>query len=174
MNIDNIVNTVRIKLEEWINIVIQMLPNIAVAVIIVILFYITAKLIKKFTRNVLRRFSDHIAVNRLIAQIMFLIVISIGFFISLGILNLDKAVTTLLAGAGIIGLALGFAFQDIAANFISGIILSIRQPFGINDIIKSNDYFGTVKKINLRTTDILTLRVKWFLYLIKTSFKTHL
>jgi small-conductance mechanosensitive channel len=80
----------------------------------------------------------------------------VGIFISLGVLKLDKAVVSLLAGVGIIGLALGFAFQDMAANFMSGIAIAIKQPFKINDIIKSKDYFGTVKKINLRTTDILT------------------
>ncbi|MEX0648198.1 MAG: mechanosensitive ion channel family protein [Balneolaceae bacterium] len=71
-------------------------------------------------------------------------------------LNLDGTVTSLLAGAGIIGLALGFAFQDIAANFISGVLLSTRHPFGIGDIIETNEFFGTVQKLNLRNTIILT------------------
>ena len=62
-------------------------------------------------------------------------IIGIGIFIAFSILQFDDAVTSLLAGAGIIGLALGFAFQDIASNFISGVILSIRHPFGIGDII---------------------------------------
>ncbi len=156
MNVRNVYHTVTDKIQEWINTLIQMLPNIAVAIIVIVIFYLIAKLIKNFTSKVLNRFSNHIAVIRLISQVMFLIVFLVGFFIALGILNLDKAVTTLLAGAGIIGLALGFAFQDIASNFISGIILTIRQPFRINDIIKSNDYFGTVSHITLRTTNIIT------------------
>lgn len=49
--------------------------------------------------------------------------LGLGLFIILGILQLDKAVTTLLAGVGVVGLALCFAFQDFAANFVSGIIL---------------------------------------------------
>ena len=156
MNVKNVYHTVMDKVQEWLNTLIQMLPNIAVAIIVIVIFYLIAKLIKNFTSRVLNRFSDHLAVIRLISQVMFLIVFLVGFFIALGILNLDKAVTTLLAGAGIIGLALGFAFQDIASNFISGIILTIRQPFRINDIIKSNDYFGTVTQITLRTTNIIT------------------
>ncbi len=156
MNVKNVYNSVVGKLQDWLNTLIQMLPNIAVAVVVLVLFYIAARIIKKFTSKVLNKFSDHIAVIRLISQIMFLVVFLVGFFISLGILNLDKAVTTLLAGAGIIGLALGFAFKDIASNFISGIILTIHQPFRINDIIESNDFFGTVSKITLRTTNITT------------------
>jgi small-conductance mechanosensitive channel len=80
----------------------------------------------------------------------------IGVFIALGILNLDGTVKSLLAGAGIIGLALGFAFQDIASNFISGMLLSIRHPFGIGDIIDTNGYYGTFVKMNLRNTVLLT------------------
>ncbi|HBQ59085.1 MAG TPA: mechanosensitive ion channel protein MscS, partial [Balneolaceae bacterium] len=84
------------------------------------------------------------------------LVLTAGVFFALSILNLDGAVTSLLAGAGIIGLALGFAFQDIASNFISGVLLSIRHPFGIGDIIDTNGYFGTVQKLNLRNTVIRT------------------
>ena len=72
-------------------------------------------------------------------------------------LNLDKTVTSLLVGVGIIGLALGFAFQDIVANFISGVIIAIQQPFKKGDLLETNSYFGRVHKISLRTTDIHTM-----------------
>jgi small-conductance mechanosensitive channel len=76
----------------------------------------------------------------------------------LSILQLDKAVTSILAGAGIIGLALAFAFQDIAANFISGIFISFRRPVHIGDIVKIKDYMGKVEEINLRDTVIRTFQ----------------
>ena len=76
----------------------------------------------------------------------------------LSILQLDKAVTSILAGAGIIGLALAFAFQDIAANFISGIFISFRKPIKLGDVVKINDYMGKVEQINLRDTIILTFQ----------------
>jgi small conductance mechanosensitive channel len=76
----------------------------------------------------------------------------------LAIIGLDKAVTSLLAGVGIVGLALGFAFQDIASNFVSGILLAIRKPVQIGDVIESNDHFGTVININLRSTIILSMQ----------------
>jgi small conductance mechanosensitive channel len=55
-----------------------------------------------------------------------------------------------------LGLILGFAFQDIASNFIAGIIISFEQPFKINDLIETNDHFGIVKVIRIRTTEIVT------------------
>jgi len=104
----------------------------------------------------LSRVTENKTVTSLIQTVIGVMVLGVGVFVALSILNLDGAVTSLLAGAGILGLALGFAFQDIASNFISGILLSIRHPFGIGDIIETNDLFGTVTKLNLRNTILRT------------------
>ena len=96
------------------------------------------------------RFSDNIALNKLTGTITFFLGMSMGIFIALSVLKLDKAVTSLLAGAGVLGLALGFAFQDSATNFISGIFMALRKPFKIGDIITSSDEMGIVEKMNLR------------------------
>ncbi|SMO47219.1 mechanosensitive ion channel family protein [Gracilimonas mengyeensis] len=144
------------KLENWITTAIEMLPNLVMALLVMLLFYVLAKIIRKFTGKLLSRVTGNKTVTALIQTVLAVLVIGIGVFFALSILNLDGTVTSLLAGAGIIGLALGFAFQDIAANFISGILLSIRHPFGIGDIIETNDYFGTVQKLNLRNTVIRT------------------
>ena len=64
----------------------------------------------------------------------------------------------MLAGAGVVGLALAFAFQDIAANFISGIFISFRKPLHIDDIVKIGDYMGRVEEINLRDTVLRTFQ----------------
>ena len=156
MDVSNAYNMVVNKLNEWLNTLIVMLPNLAVAILVIIAFYILARIFKKVSHNLLSRFSSYEAINNLLSNITFFVVIAVGLFIALGLLQLDNAVTSLLAGAGIIGLALGFAFQDMAANFMSGIAIALKQSFKINDLIKSNNYFGVVKRINLRTTDILT------------------
>jgi small conductance mechanosensitive channel len=67
-------------------------------------------------------------------------------------------VTTLLAGAGVVGLALGFAFQDIASNFIAGILMAIRNPFLVGEIIETNGFTGTVREISLRSTVLDTFQ----------------
>ena len=76
----------------------------------------------------------------------------VGLFVALGVLGLDKTVTSLLAGVGIVGLALGFAFQDIAANFMSGLILSFRHPFRVGHLVQTQGFMGVVADISLRTT----------------------
>lgn len=144
------------KLETWVNTAIEMLPNFALALLVLIVFYVVGKMLRKFVRSLLERATTNKTVIDLAETVMSVLIIGIGVFFALSILNLDGTVTSLLAGAGIIGLALGFAFQDIAANFISGLLLSLRHPFGIGDIIQSNDYYGTVQKLNLRNTIIKT------------------
>jgi len=62
-----------------------------------------------------------------------------------------------LAGAGVVGLALSFAFQDLATNFISGFFIVIQKPFVLGDYIKTNNYQGHVKEISLRTVLIQDL-----------------
>lgn len=140
------------KVEDWITGFIAMLPNLVVAIFVLIIFFVAGKLARKAVNKLLSSVTDNKTITNLLETIISIAVIGIGVFIALSVLQLDSAVTSLLAGAGIIGLALGFAFQDIASNFISGVILSIRHPFGIGDIIQTNDFYGTVEKLNLRNT----------------------
>lgn len=156
MNINDAYNLITDKLETWIDELIRMLPNLVMATLVLIAFYVIARLIRNTIGKLLDKVTDNKNIINLLETIVGVMVLGIGIFIALSILDLDGAVTSLLAGAGIIGLALGFAFQDIASNFISGIILSIRHPFGIGDIIETNDIYGTVQKMNLRNTIIRT------------------
>ena len=144
------------KLQGWLNAAIEMLPNLLLALVILVVFVMIGKLVRKMVNRLLHKTTDNKTIIDLLETIVGVIIVGIGLFVALGVLQLQGTVTSLLAGAGIIGLAIGFAFQDIAANFISGILLSIRHPFGKGDIIESNDFYGTVKKINLRNTLVKT------------------
>lgn len=65
-------------------------------------------------------------------------------------------ITSFLAGLGILGFTIGFALQDIARNFIAGILLLVRQPFDIGDAVEVAGHAGTVMEINVRDTVIKT------------------
>ncbi len=116
------------------------------------------KKLSKFATKIIKRFSDNTTLNSLFASIVYIFFIGITLFTVLSILQLDKAVVSVLAGAGVVGLALAFAFQDIAANFISGIFISFRKPLHIGDIVKLSDYMGKVEEINLRDTVLKTFQ----------------
>ncbi len=146
------------KLEEWLNALIEMLPNMAVAILIMIGFVLLGKFVKRIVHKALLKTDSNKAIRDLLCSISYYIVLGLGLFFILDILNLKQAVLSLLAGVGVVGLALGFAFQDIAANLISGIILAVRNPFHVGDIIEVKDVMGTVSRTNLRATIITTFQ----------------
>lgn len=143
------------KLDGWLDQAVLMLPNFLVGLVVVVVFWLVAKLVKKGVGRLLDTILPT-QIARLIASVTYLATLIAGVFVALGILGLNKTVTSLLAGAGILGLAIGFAFQDIAANFMSGILLALRRPFTLGELIETQDFFGTVRKISLRSTEILT------------------
>ena len=144
------------KVESWIEVLVDMIPNMLLSVILLILFIVLSRLVRKLFIKVFRKSSDNKALEGLFSTIIYYAMLGIGLFIILDILNLNKAVTSLLAGVGVVGLALGFAFQDIAANFVSGIILAFRKPFMIGDVVVVGDLMGIVDRTNLRVTVIRT------------------
>jgi small conductance mechanosensitive channel len=156
MDFNKAYNLLSEKLESWLEALILILPNFVLALLILICFFFLAKGIRALIVKYIPKVSHIDTINQVIATITYVVVICVGLFIALDVLQLDTAVTSVLASAGIIGLALAFAFQDIAANFIAGIILSFRRPFEKGHIIESQDYMGVVQSINLRTTTIHT------------------
>ena len=90
----------------------------------------------------------------LFSLILSRLIFLIGIFVALNILGLDTAVSSLLAGAGIIGLALGFAFQDLTANFISGVFIVAGQPIRVGDVVETNGIIGKVLQLRLRSAVI--------------------
>lgn len=158
INIENPISLISEKLEEWMATFIAMLPNIVVAILILVIFIFVAKAVRGLSNKLLGKISHNRAVISLFNTIIYIAVVATGLFIALGVLDLTQTVTTLLAGVGILGLALGFAFQDIAANFISGVLIAFRQPFKVGDIVENEGYLGTVTNINLRTTTVNTFQ----------------
>jgi len=146
------------KMVGWVEELIIMLPNFAVAIVVIFIFYFIAKGLRNLIKNLLARFSNNFTINDFLGQVTFILIVLIGLFIALGILQLQNTVTSLLAGVGIVGLALGLAFKDIASNFFAGIYLAVRSPINEGDLIEYDDNFGTVKKISMRATTLQTLQ----------------
>ena len=158
LNIEKPIEKVVSKIDSWLESLVSLLPNMAVSVLILILFILLAKLSKKVTQNLFSKTSDNQVLSDLFGTIMRYTVIGLGLFIVMSVLGLEKAVTSLLAGVGIVGIALGFAFQDISANFISGILLAFKTPFRLGDVVELNGIMGTVEKTTIRVTTLKTFQ----------------
>lgn len=156
LNLDTAIKLIIEKIEHWATTLIKMVPNLLVASIALIIGIYIAKRIRRFADNKFRRFFPTKTLADLSISIIYVFLLGAVGFIVLRILNLDKTITTALAGAGIAGVALAFAFQDIAANFISGIFMSLRRPFYVGDAIRVKEFEGFVKEMKIRDTTIQT------------------
>lgn len=146
------------KLEGWGNALVVSLPNILLAALVMVMGIFVSRYVKKYFTKIISRFSRQVTVNRLLANIASAVFLMIVLFLVLGILNLDTALKSLLAGAGVAGLAIGLALQDPIINLFSGIMMSSRANFNLGDLIESNGFFGKIERLSLRSTVIRTLQ----------------
>lgn len=155
LDIQKVVNSAVEKLESWINTFIDLLPNIVLALLIMIAAFFVARIIANLSSKYIVKFGGDKTIASFLQRVIFIAVFILGGVLALSVMNLDKTISSVLAGLGIVGLALGFAFQDTAANVMSGIYISLRQPFKIGDIVETTTgHMGNVSDISLRVTKI--------------------
>ncbi len=103
---------------------------------------------------------ERIAPNAFIAdiyrQVVRLAFVILGIVLALDLLNATALLGTILGAAGIVGLAIGFAVKDTVENFISSIMLSIRQPFRPKDLVEIGGDMGHVIRLTSRATILLS------------------
>ncbi|MBT8190610.1 MAG: mechanosensitive ion channel family protein [Bacteroidia bacterium] len=146
-------------LEFW-NTIIGMIPNIISALLVMLFFFLlghyTYRLIEK-------RFSakwKETVVTALTAGIVKWVLYLIGLIAAVDILGFSGILSSIIAGAGISAIIFGFAFKDIAENFLAGLFLAANRPFKIGNIIEVDGFKGTVKGLDLRTTHIRNVEGK--------------
>lgn len=141
--------------EEWLVSVMEFLPNLIAGVVFFIVTVIASSFIAKWTKQIIGKK----VLNKEILELIFLLsrwtILTLGTILALDMVNFD--VTGFIAGLGVAGFTIGFALQDMAKNFISGILLLYRQPFNLGELVKVDEFYGRVKEINMRDTVIMTL-----------------
>jgi len=93
----------------------------------------------------------------LIAQAVRVIALIFALVVSLSLMGATALMGTILGGAGVLGLAVGFAVRDTMENYISSIMLSLRQPFRANDHVVIGEHEGKVSRLTSRATILVTL-----------------
>src|SRR5690554_2003077 len=91
------------KLIGWVEKIVAMLPNFALAILVLIGFVLVGKLIRNLFSKLLMKALNNQSLSKLLSKILYVTIVVIGAFAALSLLNLDKTVTSLLAGAGIVG-----------------------------------------------------------------------
>lgn len=138
------------KLEGWLDAIILKLPNLVIAIVVLIVFWFLAKFISRISRKYFLRESTQESIKDISARIIFGLVFVLGFFLALGIMELDQLLTSILAGAGVAGLVIGLALQATLSHSVSGVMLSFLSRIRIGDYIDTNGFKGFITEINLR------------------------
>jgi small-conductance mechanosensitive channel len=128
----------------------------------IILLLLFAKLVIRFGTMALERVFAHRTVRlderrskTLLSLTANILRYAVYFFVILSILEqLDFQVKTLIAGAGIAGLAIGFGAQSLVKDVITGFFIIFEDQFAVGDEIQTGNYRGTVTEIGLRITKL--------------------
>ena len=104
-----------------------------------------------------QRLTPNPFVAELLSQTVKVIFIVFGLILALSLIGAETILGTLLGGAGVIGIAVGFAVKDTIENYIASLMLSIRQPFRARDHILINKQEGIVVRLTSRATILMTL-----------------
>ncbi|MBA3662326.1 MAG: mechanosensitive ion channel family protein [Gammaproteobacteria bacterium] len=145
------ITTIWQKLNLILQNFLQALPIFAIGLFVFIIFFIAGKLARSIIKNVMinrRHYNVALVIARL-AQWGFILA---GILISLAVIFPSITPADLLAGLGLGGLALSFAFKDILQNYLSGVLILLQEPFKIGDEIKYKDFEGAVEFVDTRTT----------------------
>lgn len=131
------------------------LPLIAAALLALIFIILLGRWLSRRNR-LIKRFAKNPFMVELIATAVKLAFIVIGLVVALNILGATALLGTVLGGAGIIGIALGFGIRDTVENYIASLLLSIRQPFRAQDDVEIDGLRGSVVRLNTRATILMT------------------
>lgn len=142
------------KLYAWAEALIAGLPNFILATVVMVLALLVSRYVRKYFNQLLNKLSKNHTINGLLANVATTSFLLIMLFVVLGILGLDTALTSLLAGAGVVGLAIGLAVQDPLMNAFSGILMSAKDLYNIGDLVETNGFMGYIQDVSLRTTII--------------------
>jgi small-conductance mechanosensitive channel len=144
------------KLVSWSETAIRMLPNMLVAILCLILFWLFSIVMGWLVQRMVLRLSVYRHVAGLTSRLSRLVVITAGILLALDALSLDRAVASMLAGIGIVALALGFAARNTGGDYLAGFIIHFTHPYRLGHLIKSGSFMGYVDSFELRATKIRT------------------
>ena len=142
-------------LSQFTQLAVEKLPGIFLGVLIFVIFYWLSRPIANLLTRPLTKTTTSKLIQMVIRRTMSLLVVLIGLYILLRLVGLTQFAVALLSGTGVLGLIIGFAFKDIAENFLSSLLLSVQRPFKLGDIIEVEGYLGVVKKMTSRATTLV-------------------
>ena len=134
---------------------VEALPRAGIGLGVLVAFVVLGRLVRPLVRSRLARHRTP-SFARVFAKLTSSAMTVAGVLLAVTIVFPSVRPVNVLAGAGVLSIAAGFAFQDILQNLLAGILLLFREPFKGGDQIEVGDVVGTVEEINIRETVVRT------------------
>ena len=151
-----IIDTVVNSLQDLLGSAVKIFPALITAIIIVMLTRYAAQFAVKVADSIGTRALDSKSLQSLLRKTASISTWILGIVLACVVAFPGLRLGDIIATLGLGSVAVGFAFQDIFKNFLSGILILIQRPFRIDDQIVIGDYEGTVEQIDIRVTKIRT------------------
>jgi small-conductance mechanosensitive channel len=123
--------------------------------IIAVAMFSARILVKILQSQIYQKFEIDVGLQHTISTVVKYVIIGTGIFVALENIGFDLSVITALAAVLMVGI--GFGLQNIANNFISGLIILFERPIKVGDFVAIGDILGEVKSISARSTKVTTL-----------------
>jgi small-conductance mechanosensitive channel len=143
-------------IQEYLRGAAAQLPLAALAAAVVGLFWLLGRLATRW-KAPYQRIGGNQLLGNLIRQLMRKGFFLFGVVVALNMLDLTAVVGAVLGTAGIVGLAIGFAFKDIIENYLAGVLLSIRSPFTVSDFVQVGADQGHVMRLTPRELVLMNM-----------------
>ncbi|MBA6243467.1 MULTISPECIES: mechanosensitive ion channel domain-containing protein [unclassified Psychrobacter] len=156
LDVQENVSTVYQGLKAQLENLVKALPLLLVGIVIFALVTWFGSWLSR-RKKMWQRLTPNPFVAELLSQTIKVIFIIFGLILALSLIGAETVLGTLLGGAGVIGIAVGFAVKDTIENYIASLMLSIRQPFRARDQVVINGQEGIVVRLTSRATILMTL-----------------
>ncbi len=144
------------KLAHYGGRLLRMAPVLVLAALVIAISFALARLVHAWDAP-WRLLGISPLVRGLVQRLLFATVAVAGIVLALDLLDVAAIAGATLGAAGLVGIALGFAFRDIVENYLAGILLSLRHPFALGDLVRIGEHEGKVLRLNSRELILITL-----------------
>ena len=149
-------NEILAKLNFYYDEFLKLVPRIGLAIIVLVVGILLSNWITSLLRKKISSKAHDKLMVGFLAKTIKLTFIVIIFLFALNLAGLNGISKALFTAAGASAILIGFAFKDIAENFLAGIILAFNRPFNVSDTVEIEGVFGKVIEMEFRYTKIDT------------------
>ena len=153
----NYVQTLQDQLQGMANGIVAALPNLAIALVVLIITWIVARFAVRIADALVGRTKIRASLRNLTETLVKLAIWIAGLLVAAAVAVPGFTPAGAIASLGIGAVAIGFAFQDIFENFLAGVLIMLREKMRIGDVIEVEGVTGRVEHITLRETHIRQL-----------------